>query len=344
MTSRRQQSRGNRKVRSFVIRNTLRRMLEDQCLDRAAGLSFFGLLSAAPAILALVSLLGVVGEAEPTAEAVLSLAHDVSPEATSAIRPIVTELVEAPSAGVTLIGSLLVAIWSASKYVGAFSRAMNQVYRVEEGRPFWKLKPLTLLITVVLVTLLAALGMLLVLSGPVAKSLGGLIGMGETALLIWNAARWPVFILVIIVLLAVLYYVTPNVRQPKFRWVSVGALIALLTLLVVSAGFVFYINHFNSFNATYGSIGGVIVGLVWVWMVNLSLLLGAEFDAEFERGRQLRAGIAAEETIRLPLRDARQIRRARKKRAEVVDEGRALRQTFSDQGPQPFADRPDVED
>jgi membrane protein len=344
MTSRRQQSRGNRKVRSFVIRNTLRRMLEDQCLDRAAGLSFFGLLSAAPAILALVSLLGVIGEAEPTAEAVLSLAHDVSPEATSAIRPIVTELVEAPSAGVTLIGSLLVAIWSASKYVGAFSRAMNQVYRVEEGRPFWKLKPLTLLITVVLVTLLAALGMLLVLSGPVAKSLGGLIGMGETALLIWNAARWPVFILVIIVLLAVLYYVTPNVRQPKFRWVSVGALIALLTLLVVSAGFVFYINHFNSVNATYGSIGGVIVGLVWVWMVNLSLLLGAEFDAEFERGRQLRAGIAAEETIRLPLRDARQIRRARKKRAEVVDEGRALRQTFSDQGPQPFADRPDVED
>ena len=276
-----------------IIKHVLQRLLEDECLDRAAGLGFYALLSAAPAILAMVSLLGVVGEAEATTEAVLSLAHDVSAEAASAIRPFIVELTESSSAGATLIGSLALAIWSSSKYIGAFGRALNTVYRVEESRPYWKFKPLMLLITVVTLIVMAALGLLLVLSGPIAESLGELIGMGPTTLLIWNVVKWPVFVFFVMLLIAVLYYVTPNVKQPKFRWVSLGALIALLALVVVSSCFVLYINNFSSYNVTYGSIGGVIVGLAWVWMVNLSLLLGAEFDAEIGRDRQQRAGAAA---------------------------------------------------
>ena len=276
-----------------IVKHVLRRLLEDECLDRAAGLGFYALLSAAPAILAMVSLLGVVGEAESTTEAVLSLAHDVSAEAASAIQPFIVELTESSSAGATLIGSLALAVWSSSKYIGAFGRALNTVYRVEESRPYWKFKPLMLLITVVTLIVMAALGLLLVLSGPIAKSLGELIGMGPTALLLWNVVKWPVFVFFVMLLIAVLYYVTPNVKQPKFRWVSLGALIALLTLVAVSSCFVLYINNFSSYNVTYGSIGGVIVGLAWVWMVNLALLLGAEFDAEIERDRQRRAGAAA---------------------------------------------------
>ncbi|WP_209371693.1 YihY/virulence factor BrkB family protein [Brevibacterium renqingii] len=286
--------------RMRIVKGALRRLLDDECLDRAAGLSFYALLSAAPAILAMVSLLGVVGEAESTTEAVLSLAHDVSAEAASAIRPIIVELTESSSAGATLIGSLALAIWSSSKYIGAFGRALNTVYRVEETRPYWKFKPLMLLMTVLTLIVLATLGLLLVLSGPIAESLGGLIGMGPAALLIWNVAKWPIFVFFIMLLIALLYYVTPNVKQPRFRWVSLGALIALIALLAVSFGFVLYINNFSNYNVTYGSIGGVIVGLAWVWMVNLALLLGAEFDAEIERERQRVAGDAGEGATRQP--------------------------------------------
>lgn len=286
-----------------IVKGALRRLLEDECLDKAAGLSFYALLSAAPAILAMVSLLGVVGEAESTTEAVLSLAHDISAEAASAIRPIIVELTESPSAGATLIGSLVLAIWSSSKYIGAFGRALNTVYRVEESRPYWKFKPLMLLITVVTLIVLSALGLLLVLSGPIAETLGELIGMGPTALLIWNVVRWPVFVFFVMLLIALLYYVTPNVRQPKFRWVSLGAFIALLVMVAVSACFVIYINGFSSYNVTYGSIGGVIVGLAWVWMVNLSLLLGAEFDAEIERERERRTRIS-EDVSSWPTQDS----------------------------------------
>ena len=219
---------GPRLNRVRIVKGALRRLLDDECLDRAAGLSFYALLSAAPAILAMVSLLGVVGEAESTTKAVLSLVHGVSAEAAKAIRPIIVELTESSSAGVTLIGSLLLAIWSSSKYIGALGRALNAVYRVEETRPYWKFKPLMLLMTVVTLIVLAALGLLLVLSGPIAETLGELIGMGAVALLIWNVVRWPVFVFFVMLLIALLYYVTPNVRQPKFRWVSLGAFVALL--------------------------------------------------------------------------------------------------------------------
>ncbi|MGO1908735.1 MAG: YihY/virulence factor BrkB family protein [Brevibacterium linens] len=321
-----------RPVRRHILKNTMRRLVSDQCLDLAAALTFYALLSAAPAILAMVSLLGVVGEAESTTEAVLSLAQEMSTEAAEAIRPIVMELASTPAAGLTLIVSVVVAVWSASKYVGAFGRAMNTVYEVEEGRPLWKLKPIMLLITVLILVLMAAMGLLLVISGPIAKSLGSFLGVGSVTLLIWNAAKWPVVIVFLMLLIAVLYYATPNVKRPKFRWVTLGALVALLVLIVISLGFILYINNFSSYNTIYGTIGGVIVGFAWLWMANVSLLFGAELDAEIERGRQLQAGIAAEETIQLPPRDTRQILKARERESRSIAEGRQLRRERS--GPQ----------
>ncbi|SMX95526.1 MULTISPECIES: YihY/virulence factor BrkB family protein [Brevibacterium] len=266
-----------------ILTNTIRHVISDQGLDLAAGLAFYALLSMAPATLALVSMLGVVGEAKSTTEAVLGLASDLSAEAAEAIRPIVTELVSTPAAGLTLIVSVAVAIWSSSKYVSAFGRAANKAYAVEETRPLWKLKPTMLLITVVLLLLMAGLGLLLVVSGPIAESIGKLVGLGPAAVMIWSIARWPVVIFFVMLLIALLYYATPNVNKSKFRWSSIGAFVALMALIVVSLGFVLYINNFNNFNVTYGAIGGVIVGFAWLWMVNLALIFGAELDAEIER-------------------------------------------------------------
>lgn len=268
-----------------ILANTIRHVISDQGLDLAAGLAFYALLSMAPATLALVSMLGVVGEAKSTAEAVLGLTSDLSTEAAQAIRPIVTELVSSPAAGLTLIVSVAVAIWSSSKYVGAFGRAANRAYAVEETRPLWKLKPMMLLITLVLLLLMAGLGLLLVVSGPIAESIGKLVGLGPVAVMIWSIARWPVVIFFVMLAIALLYYATPNVKKVKFRWSSIGAFVAPMTLIVVSLGFVLYINNFDNYNATYGAIGGVIVGFAWLWMVNLALIFGSELDAEIRRSR-----------------------------------------------------------
>lgn len=268
-----------------ILANTIRHVVNDEGLDLAAGLAFYALLSMAPATLALVSMLGVIGEAKSTTEAVLALASDLSSEASEAIRPIVTELVSTPAAGLTLIVGVIIAIWSSSKYVGAFGRAANRAYAVQESRPFWKLKPMMLLITLVLLLLMAALGLLLVVSGPIAESLGRLVGLGPVAVMIWSVARWPVVIVFVMLMIALLYFATPDVKKAKFRWSSIGAFVALIMLVIVSLGFVVYINNFDNYNAAYGAIGGVIVGFVWLWMVNLALIFGAELDAEIERSQ-----------------------------------------------------------
>ncbi|HET8794973.1 MAG TPA: YihY/virulence factor BrkB family protein, partial [Arthrobacter sp.] len=206
-------------------------------------------------------------------------------------------------------------------------RAMNKVYEVEEGRPFWKLRPIMLLITLILLVMTVLVAVLLVISGPIAETIGGAIGMGSVAVTIWNIAKWPLLLFFAVLMVAILYYATPNVKQPKFRWMSMGAFIALIVLLIASLGFYFYVANFSSYNATYGAIGGVIVFLLWLWLVNLSLLFGAEFDAETERGRELQAGIAAEETIQLPPRDTKQIEKKQEKEKEDIAHGRELRES-----------------
>jgi membrane protein len=314
----------------YIAKKTLREFNKDQCPDLAAALTYYAVLSLFPAILALVSLIGIFGDPQKTTDALLQIVRGFAPaETVNTVSGTVSELANAPAAGLTLVLGLATALWSASGYVGAFGRAMNRVYEVDEGRPFVKLRGTMLVVTLLSVVIIAILAGMLVLSGPVAEAVGGLIGLSGAFLAIWNIAKWPVMVALIIVIIAVLYYATPNVKQPKFKWMSLGSAIALFVFLLASLGFGFYVGNFGNYNKTYGALGGVIVMLLWLWILNMSLLFGAEFDAEMERGRQLQAGIEAEETIQLPPRDTKKSEKLQKQEEEDIKHGRELREKYS---------------
>jgi membrane protein len=311
----------------YIARKTLREFSKDQCPDLAAALTYYAVLSLFPALLALVSLLGVFGQAEKTTGALLDIVQNIAPGTTvDIIRQPIEELTTSPAAGFTLVIGALTALWSASGYVGAFARAMNRVYEVDEGRAFIKLRGTMLGVTVVTLAIVAVLAAMLVLTGPVAEAVGNAIGLGGAFLTTWNILKWPVMVALVVVVIAILYYATPNVKQPKFRWMSLGSFIALVVSVLASLGFAFYVANFSNYNKTYGAIGGVIVMLLWLWILNMSLLFGAEFDAEMERGRQLQAGIEAEETIQLPPRDTKQSDKLQAREEEDIERGRELRE------------------
>jgi membrane protein len=215
----------------FVARKTAREFQDDQCTDLAAALTYYAVLSIFPALVVIVSLLGVFGQGKQTTDALLEIAGGLLPaSALENLRQPIQQLVENPSAGVALAVGLAVALWSASGYVGAFGRAMNRIYEIDEGRPVWKLRPVQLLLTLVGLAIVAAVAFMLAISGPVARAAGQAIGAAEASLMVWNLARWPVILLFVIAAVAILYYVTPNVKQPRFRWLSVGAGAAILIL------------------------------------------------------------------------------------------------------------------
>ncbi len=310
----------------YTAKSAFAEFQRDQCTDLAAALTYYSVLSVFPAILALVSLLGFFGQGASTTTQLLDIIRQLGQEqvATQLEKPI-TEIVNAQGAGLALVIGLAGAIWSASGYVGAFGRAMNRVYQVDEGRPIWKLRPVVLLITVGLLVMAALVLIGLVISGPLATTLGDAVGLGDLAQTIYTIVKWPVMLGIVVVMVAVLFYATPNVRQPKFRWVSVGAAVAILVWVLASVAFGFYVSHFSSYNKTYGSLAGIIVFLLWLWITNLALLFGAEVDAELERARQLQSGIEAEETLQLPPRDTRNSDKAEEKLEKRVAEGRRLR-------------------
>jgi membrane protein len=317
----------------YVLRKTWNEVSEDQCTDLAAALTYYSVLALFPAALALVSILGVVGQSTNAVDTVVkTLRPLVSDQMLGTIKPALEQLAQSDSAGFALILGLLAALWSASGYVGAFSRAMNKIYEIREGRPFWKLRPIMLLLTLVAVVLVAVVLLLLILSGPVLGSIGNAVGLGDTAILVWRIVKWPVIALAVVLIVALLYYSTPNVQQPKFRWISVGAIVAIVVWVLASVGFAFYVANFGSYNKTYGSLAGVVVSLLFLWITNLALLFGAELDAELERGRELQAGIPAEEELQLPPRDTRNIEKADKKQAKDVALGRRIRRQANDNG------------
>ncbi len=311
---------------TYVLRKTAREFSRDQCTDLAAALTYYAVLALFPAAIALLSLVGVVGQGPETVRTLMDVLRDIGASGVAdTLEPTLTEMSNTPGLGLALVVGLLAALWSASGYVGAFGRGMNRVYEIEEGRPIWKLRPAMLLVTLVTVLLAALVAMALVLTGPAAQAVGDAVGLGSTAVLVWNVAKWPVMLAVVVLVVALLYYATPNVQQPKFRWISVGALLAILVWVAASALFGFYVANFSSYDKTYGSLAGVIVFLLWLWITNLALLFGAELDAELERGRELQAGIEAEETIQLPPRDTRQIVKAAEKQHDDIERGRQLR-------------------
>jgi membrane protein len=312
----------------YVLRKTAREFSKDQCTDQAAALTYYAVLALFPALIALMSLVGLVSQPQKTVDTILQVMRDIGAGAQAqTLEPTLTQLAGSQAAGFGLVIGLLAALWSASGYVGAFGRAMNRMYEIREGRPFWKLRPTQLLLTLVAVVLVAVVLLMLVVSGPAADAIGRQLGIGSTAITVWNIAKWPVMLAVVVLVVALLYYVTPNIKQPKFSWISVGAVFAIVVWVVASALFGFYVANFSSYDKTYGSLAGVIVFLLWLWLTNLALLFGAELDSELERGRELQAGMPAEEDIQLEPRDTRNIEKQDKKHAEDVEKGREIRES-----------------
>ena len=321
----------------YVARKTMREFSRDQCTEVAAALTYNAVLALFPTAIALLSLVSVFGQGPSTVDFLLRIVSDAGRSSVATtLRPTLETLSQTPGAGLALVLGLLGGLWSASGYVGAFGRAMNRIYEIGEGRPAWKLRPAMFLVTLVLVVLAAVAILALIVSGPLTQALGSALGLGPAAVLAWRIAKWPILLIVVLVIVATLYYATPNVKQTKFRWLSVGALVAIIIWALLSVAFGFYVANFSSYNKTYGALAGVIVFLLWLWITNLALLLGAELDAELERGRELQSGVAAEDTIQLPARDTRNIDKAETKHAADVQRGRELRsQARDDDGTKP---------
>lgn len=312
----------------YVLRRTMREFSKDQCTDVAAALTYYSVLALFPAVIATLSLVSLVGQQGSTVDNLLQILREVGASgAADTVRPTLEQLSQSQGGGIALILGLVVALWSASGYVGAFGRGLNRMYELPEGRPIWKLRPLNLLLTLITVILSAAVLLSLVLTGPAAQAVGNTIGVGSTAVTVWNIAKWPVMLVVVVIIVALLYYATPNVKQPKFRWISVGALVAIVAWLIASALFGVYVANFSHYNKTYGSLAGVIVFLLWLWITNLALLFGAELDAELERARELQAGIAAERSVQLPPRDTSKSEKDEEKQRKDIELGRRLRES-----------------
>jgi membrane protein len=300
--------------------------LHDGCPDLAAALTYYSVLALFPAALALLSLVGLFGKGPKTVNALLQILDDVgASSAANTLEPTLTQLSHTPGAGFAFAIGLAIALWSASGYVGAFGRGLNRIYETEEGRPFWKVRATMLGVTLITVVLTAVVAFSLILTGPAARAVGDAVGVGAGAVSVWNIAKWPVLLAIVAIIIAVLYYATPNVKLPRFRVISVGAAAAILVWLVASAAFGFYVANFSSYNKTYGSLAGAIIFLLWLWITNLALLFGAELDAELERGRELQSGLAAERHLQLEPRDTSTSDKADKSARDLVQHARHLR-------------------
>jgi membrane protein len=290
-----------------ALRRTVREFREDNLTDWAAALTYYAVLAIFPAMIALVSILGLVGSS-----ATQPLLDNLDKLAPGPARDIFKSAIQnlqhsRGGAGVIFVLGLAGALWSASGYVAAFMRASNAIYDVGEGRPIWKTLPVRVGVTVVLVVLLAISAVAVALTGGLAKQVGDLLGGGSTAVMVWDIAKWPVLLLLIGFMFAILYWASPNVKHPGFRWITPGGVLAVLIALVASAGFAFFVANFGSHTKTYGALAGVVVFLVWLWIANIAVLLGAELNAELERGRRIEAGHPEDDEPFVEPRDTRKL-------------------------------------
>ena len=314
----------------FILKRTLRSYSTDQATDLAAGLTYFAVLSLFPALLALVSILGIVGQSKAGVDALFGMVNDLAPGMTDILKGPIADIASSPATGWALAIGIVGAVWSASGYVGAFGRALNRIYGVQEGRTFFALRPVQLGVTLLALVLVSLLALLLVISGPVAQFLGGLIGLSDAFQVAWSIIRWPIVIVVIVLLVAVLYASTPNIKHPKIRWLTPGSVAAIVVLGIASALFAFYVGNFGNYDKTYGALAGIIVFLLWIWIANNALLFGAELDSETERARELVAGIEADDVLRLPLKSDKALVKAREAHAGDILAARDIRRQYRD--------------
>jgi membrane protein len=290
-----------------AIRRTMREFQVDNLKDWAAALTYYSVLSIFPALLVLISLLDLAGPS--TIQKLLENLGQVAPGSVNQIlEGAINNLRQTRgSAGVLALAGLAVALWSASNYIAAFMRASNAIYDVPEGRPVWKTLPIRIAVTVVVMVLLAASAVAVVATGGLADRIGRLLGLGSAVVTAWDLVKWPVLLLVVSFMFALLYWASPNAKQ-GFRWVTPGGILAVVVWVVASVAFAIYVANFNSYNKTYGSLASVIIFLVWLWLSNTAILLGAELNAELERSRAIAAGHPPEEEPYMELRDTRKIR------------------------------------
>jgi membrane protein len=303
-----------------ILKRSVREFKHDDVTDRAAALTYFGVLALFPGVLVLVSILGLLGRS--TTQQVLANIDQIAPGGVHTfLKNVVTQVQgRAGLAGIAGIIGLLVALWSASGYVAAFMRASNAIYDVDEGRPIWKTIPVRLLTTLALVVMLLIAAAIVVLTGPIANQVGTAFGIGHAAVLIWDFAKWPVLLIIVSAMMSLLYKACPNIQQPSFRWISAGGVIAVAIWLIASGAFALYVSFSGSYNKTYGSLATVIIFLVWLWISNIAILLGAEFNAESQRELGIRAGLPDDLEPFAELRDTRKLDDPEKQRV-----GRAKR-------------------
>jgi membrane protein len=289
-----------------TLKRTLTEFQEDNLSDWAAALTYYGLLSLFPALIAMVSLLGIFGDPQTTTSKLTEIITEIGPSsgAETFEGPIKSITENQGAAGFAFVFGLVAALWSASGYVGAFTRASNIIYETPEGRPFWKLRPLQIGVTLAMIIMMALLAVGLVLTGPVVEAVANPIGLSSTAVDVWNIAKWPVMAAIFILMVDVLYYTTPNVKLRGFKWVTPGAILSIVVWAAASALFAFYVSNFSSYDKTYGTLAGLVVLLLWFWITNLAILFGHQMNAERERSEEIKEGQPrAEKEIQLEPRD-----------------------------------------
>lgn len=312
-----------------ILKRSLAQFKHDDVTDRAAALTYYGVLAIFPGMLVLVAILGLTGKS--TVQQVLDNLKQVAPGGVNTFLHTVVSQVQgkAGTASIAAVIGIVIALWSASGYVAAFMRASNAIYDVDEGRPIWKTAPIRFAVTLVMVVMLVLSAVIVVVTGPIAKQVGNALGVGDTAVLVWDIVKWPVLLVIVTLMLTLLYKASPNVKQPGFRWISPGGVIAVVVWLIASALFALYVSFSSSYNKTYGSLATVIVFLVWLWITNIAILLGAEFNAEIQRERGIQGGMPQDVEPFAELRDTRKLDETEKRR---VDEAARAREGSSTTG------------
>jgi membrane protein len=285
-----------------TLKRTAVEFAEDNLTDWAAALTYYSLLSLFPGLIAMVSLLGLLGDPTSTTRSLTEIITSLGPESAAETfqGPIESITSNRGAAGLAFVLGLLAAIWSASAYVGAFIRASNVIYETPEGRPFWKLRPLQIAVTLAMILMMAVLAVGLVATGPVLDAIAGPVGLSDTAVSIWSIAKWPVMAAIFLLMVSVLYYASPNVKLRGFRWVTPGSVVAIVVWILASAGLALYVANFGAYDKTYGTLGGLIVLMIWFWLSNLAILFGHQLNAEIERSLEIEEGTPrAEREIQL---------------------------------------------
>jgi membrane protein len=299
-----------------ILRRSIQQFKHDDVTDRAAALTYFGVLAIFPGLLVLVSIMGLLGRSN--VQSLLNNLEQVAPGGVSSFLRTALTQVQGRGGAATIgaIVGVVIALWSASGYIAAFMRASNAIYDVDEGRPIWRTAPVRLAVTVAVVVMLVISSLIVVITGSVAQQVGDMLGVGNGLVLVWQIAKWPVLLVIVSMMFSLLYWACPNVKQPGFKWITPGGVLAVVVWLFASGLFALYVSFSSSYNKTYGSLAAIIIFLVWLWISNIAILLGVEFNAETQRQRLVEGGMPADVEPFVDVRDTAKLDDAEKDRVE----------------------------